>query len=136
MENIVLQKRKPKMFPLLLGPKWRSHQQVSSLTGNHLEKLKNKLKWFSFPFKNKCYQWAGTIFLNLLIVRIWLEKKGSSCSLIHSRWVLLICPDKFWISEKKRISCYHRKQWTLCYSFQLFTHLNNLLLIQWTSRVS
>ena len=34
------------------------------------------------------------------------KKKKRSCSPIHSRWVLLICPEKFWISVKKRISCY------------------------------
>lgn len=99
-------KKENEMFPLLLELQWRRYQQVSSLIRNHLGKLLNTLNLFSFP-QNK--------FINEQVLFSWIiwlqetdleKKKRRSCSPIHSRWVLLICPEKFWISVKNRISCY------------------------------
>lgn len=63
--------------------------------------------WTDFPsFSTQMYHW-WTFFLNLLIVRIWLEKKGRRAAVLYFQdefyWS---APDKFWISVKKRISHY------------------------------
>lgn len=51
-----------------LGFRVEGYQQVSSLIGNHLEKLQNKTEQYFLPFQHKCI--TGELFLNLLIVRI------------------------------------------------------------------
>jgi hypothetical protein len=46
------------MFPLLLWPESEEgYQQVSSLIGNHLEEMRNKIKYY-FPFlSTEAYDW-------------------------------------------------------------------------------
>lgn len=117
MENIMLQKRNVEMFPLLLGRECRRQQQVSSLIGNHLEKLQNKTKLIFLLFQHTCI--TGQELL-LWIFWLWegdLRKKGRTCSLIHSRWVSLICPGKLWTSVKKRIFYYLQKAMNIMLQF-------------------
>lgn len=53
-------KRNLGFCPLLLGFDWRGYQQVSSLTGNQLEKLQNKTEQIFLPFQHKCI--TGELF--------------------------------------------------------------------------
>jgi RNA recognition motif-containing protein len=46
------------MFPLLLGlESEEGHQQVSSLTENHREELRNKIKHYSPSISTQMYDW-------------------------------------------------------------------------------
>lgn len=76
---------------VLLETNWRS--------------CRTKLNRFSFPFNTNVS--LVNFFLTLLIVRILLEKKGRRPAVLYYQdefyWST---PHKFWISVKKRISCY------------------------------
>lgn len=78
----------------------KSHQKPPGEAAEHTELIffpfqtSVSMNRFSFPESSDCKKLT------------WRKKKVRSWSPIHSRWVLLICPEKFWISAKKRISCY------------------------------
>lgn len=92
----------------------------------------------SFPFETRVINGQERLlWIFRLTVRSWLAKNGRCCSLTHSKMSFTELPPKVLdFCEEKTIPLFTGKRWTLCCSFQWLMHLDNRLVIQWTSRVS
>jgi hypothetical protein len=101
-------KENTETFPLLLGLESEAgYQQVSSLTGNHLEELGNTIKHYFPSLATQAYGWMRNLYSESSAQpeNLTLREEEELCELQSDRTLKMRFTDlslgKFWISVNK-----------------------------------